>query len=59
MAGDLARFDFSWFIPAIVKYRKLLGEVLRVSLVLNIFELLTPHFFQVVKVYVDQSLSER
>ena len=46
MAGDLARFDFSWFIPAIVKYRKLLGEVLRVSLVLNIFELLTPHFFR-------------
>lgn len=22
--GDLARFDFSWFIPAVVKYRKLL-----------------------------------
>lgn len=31
LAGDLARFDFSWFIPAIVKYRKLLGEVLLVS----------------------------
>lgn len=45
LAGDLARFDFSWFIPAIVKYRKLLGEVLLVSFVLNIFALLTPLFF--------------
>ena len=48
VAGDLARFDFTWFIPAIVKYRKLLGEVLLVSFVLQIFALLTPLFFQVV-----------
>jgi subfamily B ATP-binding cassette protein HlyB/CyaB len=26
LAGELARFDFTWFIPAIVKYRKLLGK---------------------------------
>lgn len=59
VAGDLARFDFSWFIPAIVKYRKLLSEVLLVSLVLNIFALLTPLFFQVVmdKVLVHRGLS--
>jgi len=25
MAGELARFDFTWFIPAIVKYRRLLA----------------------------------
>ena len=25
--GALRKFDFSWFIPAVVKYRKLLGEV--------------------------------
>ena len=48
IAGDLARFDFSWFVPAIVKYRKLLLEVLAVSLVLQLFALVTPLFFQVV-----------
>ena len=37
--GELAKFDFSWFIPAVVKYRKLLGEVLLVFFVLNLFAL--------------------
>jgi len=31
LAERLSKFDFSWFVPAIVKYRKLLGEVLLVS----------------------------
>lgn len=59
LAGELSRFDFTWFIPAIVKYRKLLGEVLLVSFVLQIFALLTPLFFQVVmdKVLVHRGLS--
>ncbi|RZU46746.1 subfamily B ATP-binding cassette protein HlyB/CyaB [Fluviicoccus keumensis] len=48
LAGELARFDFSWFIPAVVKYRKLLLEVLFVSFVLQLFALVTPLFFQVV-----------
>ncbi|MHA7685910.1 type I secretion system permease/ATPase [Cupriavidus sp. PET2-C1] len=48
IAGDLAKFDFTWFIPAVVKYRRLLGEVLIVSLVLQVFALITPLFFQVV-----------
>ena len=48
LAGELAKFDFSWFVPAIVKYRKLLGEVLLVSFVLQLFALVTPLFFQVV-----------
>ncbi|MCC7183408.1 MAG: type I secretion system permease/ATPase [Rhodocyclaceae bacterium] len=48
LAGELAKFDFTWFIPAIVKYRKLLGEILLVSFVLNLFALVTPLFFQVV-----------
>ncbi|TBV04488.1 type I secretion system permease/ATPase [Stutzerimonas kirkiae] len=58
-AGDLRRFDFTWFIPAIVKYRRLLGEVLLVSFVLQIFALLTPLFFQVVmdKVLVHRGLT--
>lgn len=48
LAGELAKFDFTWFIPAVVKYRKLLGEVLLVSFVLQLFALVTPLFFQVV-----------
>ncbi len=48
LAGELAKFDFSWFIPAVVKYRKMLGEILLVSFVLQLFALVTPLFFQVV-----------
>lgn len=57
-AGAFAKFDFTWFIPAIVKYRKLLGEVLLISLVLQIIGLVTPMFFQVVmdKVLVNHAM---
>ena len=48
VTAELAKFDFTWFVPAIVKYRKLLLEVLLVSLALQIFALITPLFFQVV-----------
>lgn len=48
MASEMGKFDFTWFVPAIVKYRKLLGEVLLVSFALQIFALITPLFFQVV-----------
>lgn len=59
MSGELAKFDFTWFIPAVVKYRRLLLEILVVSLALNIFALVTPLFFQVVmdKVLVHHGLS--
>jgi subfamily B ATP-binding cassette protein HlyB/CyaB len=59
LAGEMAKFDFSWFIPAVVKYRRLLGEVLLVSLVLQLFALVTPLFFQVVmdKVLVNRAYS--
>jgi len=59
LAGALAKFDFSWFIPSIVKYRRLLGEVLVVSLFLQLFALVSPLFFQVVmdKVLVHKGLS--
>lgn len=59
VAGELARFDFSWFIPAIVKYRRLLGEVFVVSLFLQLFALVSPLFFQVVmdKVLVHRGVS--
>ena len=59
LAGELAKFDFTWFIPAIVKYRRLLGEILLVSFALQGFALVTPLFFQVVmdKVLVHRGLS--
>ncbi|MEO5340558.1 MAG: type I secretion system permease/ATPase [Magnetococcus sp. MYC-9] len=56
--GELARFDFTWFIPAMVKYRRLLGEVLLISLTLQLIGLVTPLFFQVVmdKVLVNHAM---
>ena len=53
------KFDFTWLIPAIVKHRKLLGEVLLASFFLQLFALLTPLFFQVVidKVLVHKALT--
>lgn len=41
-------FDISWFIPSIIKYRKVFYEVLVASFFLQIFALVTPFFFQVV-----------
>ncbi|OWQ88720.1 type I secretion system permease/ATPase [Roseateles aquatilis] len=57
--GAAARFDFSWFIPALVKHRRLLGEVLLISFVLQAFALAHPLFFQVVmdKVLVHHGMS--
>ena len=49
-------FDFSWFVPAVLKHRRLLGEVLLASLFLQVFALLTPLFFQVV---IDKVLVHR
>lgn len=59
VAGALAKFDFSWFIPALVKYRKLLGEVLLISFMLQLFGLVSPLFFQVVmdKVLVHKGMT--
>lgn len=59
LTGELARFDFSWFIPSLVKYRRLLGEVLLISLSLQLLALVSPLFFQVVmdKVLVHRGLT--
>ena len=57
---DLARrFDITWFLGAIHKYRKLLGEVLVASFFLQLFALVSPIFFQVVidKVLVHRSMT--
>ena len=59
LAGDLAKFDFSWFIPSLIKHRKLLGEVLLISFMLQMFALVSPLFFQVVmdKVLVHRGIT--
>ena len=53
------RFGFRWFIPALVKYRRLFIEVLAASFFLQLFALITPLFFQVVidKVLVHKGLT--
>src|SRR6476660_10529951 len=53
------RFDITWFIGAIHKYRHLLSEVLIASFFLQLFGLVSPLFFQVVidKVLVHRGLT--
>jgi subfamily B ATP-binding cassette protein HlyB/CyaB len=53
------RFGFAWFLPALIRYRRFLGEVLVASFFLQIFALLAPLFTQVVidKVLVHNSLT--
>src|SRR5215470_16450512 len=58
--SDIARrFDITWFLGAIHKYRYLLSEVLVASFFLQLFALVSPLFFQVVidKVLVHRALS--
>ncbi|WP_460731667.1 type I secretion system permease/ATPase [Lysobacter tyrosinilyticus] len=59
IAGVARAFDVTWFIPAIVKYRHLLRDVLVASFFLQILALVTPLFFQVVvdKVLVHKGIS--
>lgn len=53
------KFDISWFIPSLVKYRKYFKEVLVISFFLQLFALVSPLFFQVVmdKVLVHKGLT--
>lgn len=59
IAGEKRPFDVSWFIPALVKYRKPLRDVLIASFFLQLMGLVSPIFFQLVidKVLVHQSLT--
>jgi len=56
LAGARRKFDITWFIPVIAKYRNLFGQVLLVSFFLQLFGLVTPIFFQLV---VDKVLVHR
>jgi ATP-binding cassette, subfamily B, bacterial HlyB/CyaB len=56
---DLSRrFDITWFLGAVHKYRHVFGKVLVASFFLQLFALISPLFFQVVidKVLVHRSL---
>ncbi len=57
--GTHRPFNLSWFIPSLVKYRRLFGEVVLSSVFLQLFALVTPLFFQVVmdKVLVHKGLT--
>jgi subfamily B ATP-binding cassette protein HlyB/CyaB len=59
MAGIARPFDISWFIPALVKYRKPLRDVLIGSFFLQLMGLVSPVFFQLVidKVLVHHSMA--
>lgn len=59
LLNEFRRFDFSWFVPFILKYKKLLGEILLASFFIQLFALITPLFFQVVidKVLVHRGLT--
>ena len=59
LAGHLGKFDVTWFIPQIIKYRRLIGEVLLVTLAVNLLGLAAPLFFQNVidKVLVHNTMA--
>jgi len=59
MVGEGRPFDIGWFIPALVRYRKPLRDVLIASFFLQLMGLVSPIFFQLVidKVLVHQSMT--
>ena len=56
LAEVARRFDITWFLQAMHKYRSILFEVLLASFFLQLFGLVTPLFFQVV---TDKVLTHR
>ena len=59
IAGASRAFDVSWFIPALVRYRHILRDVLVASFFLQLLALVSPLFFQIVidKVLVHKGLT--
>lgn len=53
------KFGFNWFFVQIMKYKKIVGEILLASFLIQLFGLITPLFTQVIldKVLVHQTLS--
>jgi subfamily B ATP-binding cassette protein HlyB/CyaB len=59
VVGDTRPFDIAWFIPALVRYRGPLRDVLIASFFLQLMGLVSPIFFQLIidKVLVHQSMT--
>jgi subfamily B ATP-binding cassette protein HlyB/CyaB len=59
VAGPARKFDISWFIPALVKYRRPLRDVVIASFFLQLAGLVSPVFFQLVvdKVLTHQAMT--
>lgn len=59
LIGDAGKFGVSWFIPALLRYKKYLADVVVASFFIQMFALISPLFFQVIvdKVLVHQGLS--
>ncbi|MDR1461257.1 MAG: type I secretion system permease/ATPase [Campylobacteraceae bacterium] len=57
--NDQIKFGFAWFYNQILHYKKIVGEILIASFVIQLFGLVTPLFTQVVldKVLVHHSIS--
>lgn len=57
--GFSRRFDFSWFVPELIRYRWIFAEVLLASFFVQLFGLISPIFFQLVvdKVLVHNGLT--
>ena len=56
---DEVKFGFKWFFTEILKYKKIVGQVLLGSFVIQLFGLVTPLFTQVIldKVLVHRTIS--
>lgn len=59
LLSSQAAFGFKWFLAEIAKYKRIIGEVLLGSFVVQLFGLITPLFTQVIldKVIVHRSMS--
>ena len=59
LAGDVVNFGIRWFWPAVRRFSKILGEVLLISVFIQLVALVSPLFFQVVidKVLVHRALT--
>jgi len=59
MLSQQVKFGFGWFYAQMLNYKKIIGEVLLASLILQLFGLVTPLFTQVIldKVLVHRSMT--
>lgn len=52
----IRKFDLTWFIPTVMKYRRIMAEILIVSAFLQVFAIVTPLMFQII---IDRVLAEQ